>query len=340
MSSPLGAEADGAADAGDSESVDVINTAAEVVVEAEAGFRHPGGAGVGDVEAADLGLAVPIAEVGEHHARDLAEGPTAGVAGAEDGVAGVVVAADDGVVVAGDLGARALEEAGDGAWGMGVGGQGEQIEQRAIRGHRGSGLGPELRCGNVAVQLLEPAKLVAFVDAEQEEFVPDDGSADRTAELVVDDGGAVGEELVAGVRVLDVVEVEEAAVHFVGAPLGVDVDVARHGVGDFSRSDTLGEVDLVHGFEADALDEVEIAGHGDGGLFAIRRGVGAIDGDAERGRGESIHGDAASCGGDAGVQVDQSEPTAALRGEFANLGRDEVGALLGVHRVDKRAPPS
>jgi hypothetical protein len=254
------AEADGAADAGDSESVDVINTAAEVVVEAEARFRHPGGAGVGDVEAADLGLAVPVAEVGEHHARDLAEGPSAGVAGAEDGAAAkVVVAADDGMVVAGDLGPGALEEAGDGAWGVGVGGHGEHVEQRAVGGHRGRGLGAELRCGNVAVQLLEPAKLIALVNAEQEELVPDDGAADRTAELVVDHGRAGGEELVPRIRVLYVIEVEQAAVDFVGAAFGVHVDVAGHGVGDLGRGDAFGDVHLIDSLEADALDEVEVA---------------------------------------------------------------------------------
>src|SRR5215831_3169720 len=102
---------------------------------------------------------------------------------------------------------------------------------------------------------------VPVVSIEEEELVAANWTTERSSELVINQSRFGGEELVACVQVLHIVEPEQAPMKAVGSALRNDVDVAGHRIGDFRGCDTLGNIDFGNGFGADGLNVVEIAAH-------------------------------------------------------------------------------
>ena len=202
----FGAEGEGALEGDDGHSIEVVNAFdadGVIEIEAEAGFAGPGGRGAGESGGAGFVEADEIAGVGGDDGGDVLGGAAAAIA--EGGLVGVVEAvidAGDGVVVGGTVGAGPAVDSGEGVGGVGFVGVGPEGEGVFIGGDGGDGLCFEFRGGDLAGQVNEGALAVPFVNAEEEEAVLDDGSAEGAAELVEADGrfGLVGgEEGVAGV---------------------------------------------------------------------------------------------------------------------------------------------
>ena len=118
---------------------------------------------------------------------------------------------------------------------------------------------------------------VTLERCEQKNLVLDDWAAERAAVLVVHPRRFARQQMVVGVQAAGLILLEQAAVQIVRAAFGDDVEVAGDGLPDFSRENVFRDFDFLHGFQTDALDEIEVLIERDRREFGIGGGVNAID---------------------------------------------------------------
>src|SRR5262245_24158738 len=132
--------------------------------------------------------------------------------------------------------------------------------------------------GDIAIHGLKRSLAIALVDAEGEDPVLNNGSAERAAELIEGHAGFVCQQLVSGVEVLGAEVLEDATVQIVGAGFANEVEISAHGSRVLSGNDTLGNLYFADRLDADAVDVVIVPEHRERRPLGIARGVGAIDG--------------------------------------------------------------
>ena len=136
---------------------------------------------------------------------------------------------------------------------------GEHCKNGSVFWGGGKRLRREFGRGDDAVEGAERAVAYAFVVGEEEEFVRQNTSSQRTAKLVERGPGLGAQELVSSVVAAQAVHFEKRAVKLIGSALGDDVDVAGHAAGHRSRRNAFGGADLGDRFRIDGIDHIEIA---------------------------------------------------------------------------------
>ena len=147
------------------------------------------------------------------------------------------------------------------------------------------------------------------------------------------------QELIARVELRVLVVLEDAAVEAVRATLGDQTDIAGERVGILGLNDPFVDVDLGDRFEADDLDEIEVAERGERCLLGARRGLRTVNGEAEPAGRQPIQRDAcaATRAADLRARADVQEvgPVTPGKRHLPNFERAMRDQLLRVDRVDE-----